>query len=94
MTKIIVNTGANWLQRLNRIRREFVSWLNGIGAVIALYALANPVVSDKLLGFIPEDYREIAAIALPVAWFWLVQKGKEVDRQRTIAQTNVQARLS
>ena len=74
------------LERLNRIRKEMVTRLNAIGALLALYALPNPVISDKVLGFVPEDHRALAGILLPVFWFWLVQKGKEVDRNRVIEQ--------
>lgn len=71
------------LQRLRYTWKQVVTWLNGIGSLVALYALQNPVISDKLLGFIPAGhYRDIAAVALPVAWFWVVQKGKEIDRLR------------
>ena len=75
---------ANIWQRLNRIRKELVTQLNAIGALLALYALANHDVHEKLLGFVPEEHRKLAAIILPIAWFWLVQKGKEIDKARTI----------
>lgn len=78
--------GVCFLERLNRIRKEMVTRLNAIGALLALYALANPVISDKVLGFVPEQHRALAGVLLPVFWFWLVQKGKEVDRKKVIEQ--------
>jgi hypothetical protein len=72
------------LQRLKRIQKEIVTRLNAIGALIALYALANPVISDSVLGFLPEPYRPVASVLLPIFWFWIVQKGKEIDRDRVI----------
>lgn len=76
--------GGDLLRRLNRIRKEMVTRLNAIGMLVALYALANPEVSDKILGFVPEGQRPIAAVVFPLIWFWLVQKGKEVDKAKTV----------
>lgn len=75
----------NLVDRLNKLRKEMVTRLNMLGALLALYALANPTINEKVLGFIPEGgLRETASILLPIAWFWLVQKGKEIDKAKTL----------
>jgi hypothetical protein len=70
------------LGRVRAAYRSILTWLNSIGVLIALYALANPQSVQQIIDAIPQPYRQIAAIALPVAWFWLVQKGKAIDAKR------------
>lgn len=70
------------LGRVRQAYREIITWLNSIGALLALYALANPSSVQQFISAVPEPYRQIAAIALPIGWFWLVQKGKEIDKKR------------
>jgi hypothetical protein len=79
----------NLVQRFNRIRKEAITWLNGLFTVLALYVMAHHDVHEKLLPFIPEDYRSYASVALPVFMFWMAQKGKEIDKARTIAETRL-----
>lgn len=71
---------------LDRVRcayRSIITWLNSLGALVAAYALQNPVISDRVLFFIPEGpMRDAASVILPIAWFWIVQKGKKIDEKR------------
>lgn len=80
-------TPANILARFNRIRTEVVTKLNAIGALLALYALSNPSINESVLGFLPSDFQKIATVLLPLLWFMLVQKGKEIDKAKTVAVT-------
>jgi hypothetical protein len=83
------NLLANMLQRLSQAFGQIVTRFNALFTVLALYAMAHHDVHEKLLPFVPEDYRQIAGVILPIAFFWLAQKGKEVDRARTIAQARI-----
>jgi hypothetical protein len=85
----ITDAGLNLLQRIKQALREVITWLNGLFTLVALYALAHHDVHEKLLPFIPENYRSAASVLLPLATFWLVQKGKEIDKARTIAQSRL-----
>lgn len=80
-------TPAALLARFNRIRKEVVTKLNAIGALLALYALSNPDINESVLGSLPSDFQKVATVLLPLAWFWLVQKGKEIDKAKTVART-------
>ena len=91
MAEQIVAYIEDGLQRLRRAWAQVQTWFNGLFTLVALYALQNPVVSDRMLAFIPEGLlREAVAVLGPIAMFWLAQKGKEIDRQRTIVQARLQ----
>lgn len=71
------------IARVRAAYREVITWLNSGASLVALYALQNPVISDKVLFFVPDGaLRQLAAVVLPIIWFWVVQKGKEIDKQR------------
>lgn len=70
--------------RLRAAWAELITWFNGIFTLLALYALSNPQVSAMLLPFVPEKWRSIAGVVLPIAMFWLAQKGKEIDKARDV----------
>jgi hypothetical protein len=87
--EMLKDFAINTLQRIRQALREVITWLNGLFTLIALYVMSNHDVNEKLLPFVPEDWRQVASVALPLLTFWIVQKGKEIDKARAA----VQARL-
>lgn len=74
------------LQRVRDAYWYVMTWLNSAASLVCLYALQNPVISDRVLFFIPEGTaRDAASVILPLIWFWIVQKGKAIDEKRQAA---------
>jgi hypothetical protein len=89
MVETVKDAGINWLQQFQRAWSQLLTWVNGVFTLVALYVMSDPTIHAKLLPFIPEEWRAVSAVALPMVTFWIVQKAKEIDRQRTIIQTRL-----
>jgi hypothetical protein len=50
--------------------------LNALGSILFAYALLNPDAASELLNLLPPSMKTPVAVALPVAWFALVQFAK------------------
>jgi hypothetical protein len=62
--------------RLRRAFSELLNWLNGIGSILLVYALANPTAASDLMNQLPEKFKTPVALAAPAAWFCVVQFAK------------------
>ncbi len=50
--------------------------LNALGSILLAYALLNPAAANDLLNTLPPKLKIPASLALPAAWFMLVQYSK------------------
>lgn len=89
MTEQIKDVGINWFQQIRRAWTQLVTWVNGVFTLIALYVMSDQTIQAKFMPFVPEEHQAKAAILFPLITFWIVQKAKEIDRQRTIVQTRL-----
>lgn len=89
MTKQITDFSLNWLQRVKQAWTFAVTWVNGLFTLVALYVMSDPTIQARLMPFIPDEYKNLAGVILPIATFWVVQKAKEIDKARVIAQTRI-----
>jgi hypothetical protein len=74
---------------MSLIQKAQVAWgflltkLNALGSILLAYALLNPTAASDLLNLLPASLKVPAALAMPAAWFVLVQYAKAKAIKKT-----------
>lgn len=74
-------------ERCCRWGKSIFGWLNGFGALLLGFALVNPdarALFADALAALPEPWRTVAGIILPLIWFAIVQKAKQREVKKAV----------